>query len=110
VKVVAIVLALALGPAPLQAKSYRGAEVEALMCAALLGISGEVAHQLRVINRTERDIMVAVSYAILLRYVSGTQAQKEKAMMQLAQRDSFGANVRDFDRRANLCLTRFPPV
>lgn len=110
-KVFAIVLALALGhAAPSDAKSYRGAEVDALMCAALLGITGQVAHQLQVINATERDLLVAVSYAILLRYVSGTQEQKEKAMFQLAQRASFGANVRDFERRAGTCVRRFPPV
>ncbi|WP_370400912.1 hypothetical protein [Sulfitobacter sp. JB4-11] len=102
----AVVLALA-GSALAQ-RTYEGREAAALRCANLLSITAVFLFEAEQISPLERDVMLFATVAILERHVSGTRAEKQRALAVVRERRDVPETLDDYQRNARRCLKQFP--
>lgn len=87
---------------------YEGREAAALRCSNLLSITAVVLSEAGEISTVERDIMLFATVAILERHVSGTRAEKQRALAVMRERRSVVETLEDYQRNAQRCLNQFP--
>lgn len=89
-------------------RTYEGEEAAALRCSNLLSITAVVLSEAGEITEVERDIMLFATVSILERHVSGTRAQKKRALAVVRARRTIVETLEDYKRNAQRCLKRFP--
>lgn len=106
----ALVLCLAVAfPAVAQPQRiYSGEEAAALRCANTLALTAVALARADLMPEPEKDVMLAVTIAILERHVSGTWAQKKRALEVVRDRRSVPDTLDDYRRNAARCLRQFP--
>ena len=89
-------------------RTYEGREAAALRCSNLLSITAVVLSEAEEISKVERDIMLFATVAILERHVSGTRAEKQRALAVVRERRTLLETLEDYQRNAQRCLRQFP--
>lgn len=89
-------------------RTYDGKEAAALRCSNLLSITAVVLSEAEEITLVERDVMLFATVAILERHVSGTRAEKQRALAVVRERRSLLETLEDYQRNAQRCLKQFP--
>ncbi len=87
---------------------YAGEEAKALKCAWIISATASVLEEAALISTRDREVSIAVSARILQLYVSGTEAQKLKALRAVGDRRDIRTTITEFQGQAKACLRRFP--
>jgi hypothetical protein len=104
-----LALALALpGAGQAERLVYEGEEAAALRCSNTLALTAMALSAAELISETEKEIMLGVTVRILERHVSGTWAQKKRALRVMRDRRSLEETLDDYRRNAPRCLGQFP--
>ncbi|UWR23590.1 hypothetical protein [Sulfitobacter sp. S190] len=94
---------------PVQAaRTYEGQEASALRCANMMATTGITLHASDLMTATERDVLLSISILMLERHVSGTWAEKKRALAVVRDRRDLEETLMDYQRNAPICLKRFP--
>jgi hypothetical protein len=107
-RLLAVMLMLVAGPAPAAQRIYEGSEASAIRCANMMAMTGVTLNQAGLMGDPEKDVLIGISILILERHVSGTWAEKKRAMEAMRDRRDVDATLNDYQRHAPLCLKRFP--
>ncbi|MBD3663795.1 hypothetical protein [Sulfitobacter aestuariivivens] len=89
-------------------RTFEGEEAAALRCANTLALTAVALRRSDLIGEEEKEVMLGVTLLILERHVSGTWAQKKKALAVVRDRRSIDATIEDYQRNAARCLEQFP--
>ena len=107
----ALCLALLLvfpGHLALAEKVYEGSEAAALRCANTLALTAVALNSAGLIPEEQKEAMLGVTVLILERHVSGTWAEKKRALAVMRDRRSPADTLEDYRRIAVKCLRQFP--
>ena len=107
-RVLALALALCATQAHAAQRVYEGDEAAALRCANMMAFTGVTLHGAGLMPEPEKDVLIGISVLILERHVSGTWAEKKRAMEAMRDRRDVDATLADYQRNAPRCLVRFP--
>ena len=103
------VLCIAVLPAFAQGKRvYSGEEAAALRCSNTLALTAVALARADLIGGVEKEVMLKVTVLILERHVSGTWAQKKRALEVMRDRRSVPDTLADYRKNAARCLRQFP--
>jgi hypothetical protein len=104
----ALVALLAAGSASAAQRVYEGDEASAIRCANMMALTGVTLNRAGLMSDPEKEVLIGISVLILERHVSGTWAQKKRAMEAMRDRRDIEATLEDYQRNAPRCLARFP--
>jgi len=111
-RAVLLVLVLAAGAvagaADAAQRVYEGEEASALRCANMMALTGVTLNRAGLMGAQEKDVLIGISVLILERHVSGTWAEKKRAMETMRDRRDVETTLEDYQRNAPRCLRRFP--
>lgn len=104
-----LALALLVQPAGAEPRRvYAGEEAKALKCAWVISMTAAALERAALISTSDLEISMAISAGILRFYVTGSEAQKLRALEQVGARRDLSTTMDEFDREAIACLKRFP--
>tara|TARA_R110002094_G_scaffold159889_6_gene145262 strand:- start:3542 stop:3892 length:351 start_codon:yes stop_codon:yes gene_type:complete len=109
----ALLFSAVLGVVPLATAAqgkrvYEGSEAAALRCSNTLALTAVALARADLISELEKEVMLDVTARILDRHVSGTWAQKKRALGVIRDRRSVPETLEDYRRIAPKCLRQFP--
>ncbi|NNE51572.1 MAG: hypothetical protein HKN30_04130 [Sulfitobacter sp.] len=90
------------------ARVYEGSEAAALRCANTLALTAVALSGAGLISEAEKEVMLGVTVLILERHVTGTWAQKKRALAVMRDRRSVEETLDDYRQNALRCLRQFP--
>ncbi|MEC3860345.1 hypothetical protein VK792_03540 [Mesobacterium sp. TK19101] len=89
-------------------KVYAGDEAKALKCAFVISATANTLETAGFLGRNYARGANVISYAILQKYVSGTERQKLAALKAVGARRDVNQTLTEFQAEAKACLRKFP--
>jgi len=89
-------------------KVYEGDEATALKCAFVISATANTLETAGFLGRNYARGANVISFAILQKYVSGTERQKLAALKAVGARRDVARTLSEFQAEAKACLRKFP--
>lgn len=87
---------------------YEGSEAAALRCSNTLALTAVALAGADLISEEQKEAMLGITVLILDRHVTGTWAEKKRALAVMRDRRSVEATLEDYRKNAVRCLRQFP--